>query len=112
MRESIRSVEVIALKPDKETKGDQNMDINRDKLRVFEVVGEEKEKNQSKIFEQAESWGITLPETPSFMLHFCLDDFFVTGETEFWIANEVNAGYCAKSSSFSKVRPAPTITIR
>jgi D-lyxose ketol-isomerase len=72
------------------------VDINKDKLRVFEVVGEEKKKNLSKIFEQAETWGITLPETPSFMLHFGLYDFFVTGETEFWVANEVDAGYCAK----------------
>lgn len=72
------------------------MDINRDKLRVFEVVGEEKEKNLEKVYDQATTWGIVIPETSSFMLHFGLDDFFKTGETEFWLANEVDAGYCAK----------------
>ncbi len=72
------------------------MDINRDKLKLYEIVGEEKEKNLEKIYKQTREWYISIPETPNFMLHFGLDDFFTTGETEFWLANEVDAGYCAK----------------
>ena len=30
------------------------------------------------------------------MIHFGLNDFIHTGETEFRVANEVEAGYCAK----------------
>lgn len=46
--------------------------------------------------EQIRQWGVALPPATPLVLDFGLDDFPRTGLIEFWIANEVEAGYCAK----------------
>ncbi len=43
-----------------------------------------------------DSWGLRLPEVEPMVLDFGLGKFREIGETEFWIANEVRAGYCGK----------------
>lgn len=45
---------------------------------------------------QIRTWDIALPEVPPLILDFGLGDFHQTGLIEFWIANEMEAGYCAK----------------
>jgi len=45
---------------------------------------------------QIRDWGVALPAVPPLVLDFGLDDFYRTGLIEYWIANEVDAGYCAK----------------
>lgn len=42
------------------------------------------------------SWGLKLPDVEPLVLDFGLKDFEKTGEVEFWIANENEAGYCGK----------------
>lgn len=37
-----------------------------------------------------------MPDVEPLPLHFGLNNFMVTGETEFWIANEEKNGYCGK----------------
>ena len=58
--------------------------------------GDERENALRKIGEQLSTWGITMPRVEPYALHFGLHDFYTTGETEFWIANEMEAGYCGK----------------
>ncbi len=58
------------------------LDIQRDALLRF----------QSQIGE----WGISLPDVRPLVLDFGLQDFNTTGLIEYWIANEMEAGYCAK----------------
>ncbi len=46
--------------------------------------------------DQIHAWDVALPEIPPLVLDFGLGDFYETGLIEFWIANEMEAGYCAK----------------
>lgn len=46
--------------------------------------------------DQIRAWDIALPQVPPLVLDFGLGDFYQTGLIEFWIANEMDAGYCAK----------------
>jgi D-lyxose ketol-isomerase len=41
-------------------------------------------------------WQIALPSIDPLVLDFGLNDFMRVGEIEFWIANEIRAGYCGK----------------
>jgi mannose-6-phosphate isomerase-like protein (cupin superfamily) len=43
-----------------------------------------------------QEWGIGLPSSEPLVLDFGMGDFYTTGESEFWIANEIEAGYCGK----------------
>jgi mannose-6-phosphate isomerase-like protein (cupin superfamily) len=45
---------------------------------------------------QMREWGITLPRVQALVLDFGLGQFDQIGETEHWIANEVEEGYCGK----------------
>lgn len=61
-----------------------------------EVLGPEREQVIAEVKAQIAEWGLTMPPVEPLPLHFGLDDFRVTGETEFWVANEEEAGYCGK----------------
>jgi len=41
-------------------------------------------------------WGLTMPSVEPLVLDFGLGRFDEIGEIEFWIANELDAGYCGK----------------
>ena len=43
-----------------------------------------------------EDWGLTPPPVEPLVIHFGLDDFENIGETEYWLANEYELGYCGK----------------
>ena len=66
--------------------------------RLDEVIlhGDEKNKALSNIYAQISAWGLKLPDVIPYPLHFGLGKFYETGETEFWIANEEEHGYCGK----------------
>jgi N-acetylneuraminate synthase len=45
---------------------------------------------------QMDKWGLTMPTTEPLIMDFGLSDFYKVGLIEYWIANEINAGYCGK----------------
>lgn len=58
--------------------------------------GAEAEEAADRARRQAREWGLELPDTEPLVLDFGLGSFEETGEVEFWIANEAEAGYCGK----------------
>ena len=61
-----------------------------------ELQGREREEALARIREQIKAWGLTMPDVAPLPLHFGLNRFSEIGETEFWIANEADLGYCGK----------------
>lgn len=66
------------------------------KYDAVELQGPERETVLAAIHEQIAAWGLKLPQVTPLPLHFGLDEFKETGETEFWVANEAEHGYCGK----------------
>ncbi len=62
----------------------------------IELQGAEREERLAAIRQQMAEWELVMPPGEPLPLHFGLHDFERTGETEFWIANEVEIGYCGK----------------
>ncbi|MBE9512117.1 MAG: cupin domain-containing protein [Bacteroidetes bacterium] len=60
------------------------------------VVGKLREEALVKFKEKIKKWDIALPDVEPLLLDFGLNDFYKTGLIEYWIANEVDAGYCSK----------------
>ena len=50
----------------------------------------------ARIAAQVDAWGLVLPKVTPLVLDFGLGDFWSVGEVEFWIANEMEDGYCGK----------------
>lgn len=48
------------------------------------------------IHRQLAEWDLKLPDVEPLVLDFGLGDFADVGETEFWVANEQQHGYCGK----------------
>ncbi len=61
-----------------------------------ELRGLERDRALSDVRKQISEWGLAMPDVEPIPLHFGLNDFMTTGETEFWVANEVENGYCGK----------------
>lgn len=57
--------------------------------------------------EQIQAWGIALPPVPPLVLDFGLGTFDKVGLIEFWIANELEAGYCGKYLYVSDGKSCP-----
>lgn len=62
----------------------------------LEVQGAERQAVLGRVRAQIEEWGLVMPAVEPIVLHFGLNDFTTTGETEFWVANEQTHGYCGK----------------
>ncbi len=62
----------------------------------FELNGAERSHVLEKIARQFTAWGLAMPDVPTIPFHFGLHDFYTTGETELWLSNEIEAGYCSK----------------
>jgi mannose-6-phosphate isomerase-like protein (cupin superfamily) len=62
----------------------------------LEVTGAARAAVLARVYAQIEAFGLTMPEVEPLVLHFGLDRFAEVGETEFWIANEADLGYCGK----------------
>lgn len=61
-----------------------------------ELQGTEREEALSAVEQQIADWGLKMPPVTPLPLHFGLHRFAETGETEFWVANEEQLGYCGK----------------
>lgn len=62
----------------------------------IELCGTERENALTAIQDQMAAWGLTMPPVQPLPLHFGLNRFKEIGETEFWIANNEQHGYCGK----------------
>jgi len=62
----------------------------------IEVTGPQAEKALAAFAEQLRAWGLAMPDVKPLALDFGLGDFHRIGLIEYWIANEVKAGYCGK----------------
>jgi len=62
----------------------------------MQLWGPERDKALQALHDQVSAWGLTMPQSEPLVLHFGLNDFWKTGEIEYWIANEEEAGYCGK----------------
>jgi mannose-6-phosphate isomerase-like protein (cupin superfamily) len=49
-----------------------------------------------KFRSQMKRWELVMPSHDPLVSDFGLDDFYKIGLIEYWIANEIEAGYCAK----------------
>jgi mannose-6-phosphate isomerase-like protein (cupin superfamily) len=63
---------------------------------AIELHDYERQQALEEIQSQIAEWRLTMPSVTPLPLHFGLHRFRETGETEFWIANETNFGYCGK----------------
>lgn len=66
------------------------------KRAAFEVAEPERGRVLKACWAQLRKWNIALPPADPLVLDFGLNDFKRVGEIEFWIANEIQAGYCGK----------------
>lgn len=57
---------------------------------------------------QIEEWGVALPAIEPLVLDFGLNDFDRIGLIEYWIANEVESGYCGKYLFIFDQQTCPT----
>ncbi len=60
------------------------------------LTGELCDKALAACEKQIAAWGMTMPAVDALVLDFGLGEFAKTGLIEYWIANEVAAGYCGK----------------
>jgi len=60
------------------------------------LSGEAAEAAVAAAVAQIRAWGLTMPAVEPLPFDFGLGRFREVGEVEFWIANEVDAGYCGK----------------
>lgn len=60
------------------------------------VQGPVRDDALARFAEQMAEWQIAMPPVEPLVLDFGLSDFERTGLIEYWIANEVDAGYCGK----------------
>ncbi|MDD5599701.1 MAG: D-lyxose/D-mannose family sugar isomerase, partial [Victivallaceae bacterium] len=67
-----------------------------DKTTRIELSGDAAWEAESACIKQINKWKLTMPEIKPLLLDFGLGDFYKTGLIEFWIANEIDAGYCGK----------------
>lgn len=61
-----------------------------------ELSGPQRERVLAQVRHQIGAWGLTMPDVEPLPLDFGLGRFREVGETEFWVANETEHGYCGK----------------
>jgi mannose-6-phosphate isomerase-like protein (cupin superfamily) len=62
----------------------------------FQVTGEKRAQALAHCQDTIRAWGLTMPDVEPLLLDFGLGRFDEVGETEFWIANDPETGYCGK----------------
>lgn len=68
----------------------------RIKAEVITVTGGARQKALRDFHAQLEIWGLVMPPHKPLLSDFGLGDFYKTGLIEYWVANEIEAGYCGK----------------
>ena len=63
---------------------------------AVEVQGPERKKVLADIEDQMAAWGLKMPPVTPLAMQFGLNRFMEIGETEWWVANEAELGYCGK----------------
>lgn len=66
------------------------------KFDLVELQGDERENVIDAINSQIAEWRLSMPPVEPLALHFGLGRFMEIGETEYWIANDEENGYCGK----------------
>ena len=69
------------------------MATNVDKL---QLQGTKREEALARAAEQIAAWGLVMPQVEPLVMDFGSHDFDRYGLTEYWAANELEAGYCGK----------------
>ena len=67
-----------------------------DKALDIAMKGPQADRALAEFQRQIAAWKVALPAVAPLVLDFGLGDFAKTGLIEYWIANEVEAGYCGK----------------
>lgn len=67
-----------------------------DKGLQLSIKGDLHEEALKQFEKQIKKWRVTLPKVEPLVLDFGQGDFYNTGLIEYWIANELDADYCAK----------------
>jgi quercetin dioxygenase-like cupin family protein len=67
-----------------------------DKARKIEVDSTLRQEVLAAARAKLDEWGLVMPPNKPLILDFGLGDFYRVGMIEYWIANEVEAGYCGK----------------
>lgn len=62
----------------------------------FELHGEERAEAVAAMEQQITAWGLTMPPVEPLVNHFGLGRYYEIGLNEYWVANEVELGYCGK----------------
>ena len=62
----------------------------------IEVTGPQRQQIIAAIHQQLDEWGLTMPDVAPLILDMGLGRFEEIGDSEFWIANEEELGYCGK----------------
>ena len=62
----------------------------------FQLTGEQRARVLEHCQQVIKGWGLTMPVGEPLVLDFGLGRFEDTGEVEYWVANEEEAGYCGK----------------
>jgi D-lyxose ketol-isomerase len=68
----------------------------RKKAAGIALSGSGKTKALREFKKQLNAWGLVMPPHEPLVLDFGLADFAKTGLIEYWVANEMEAGYCGK----------------
>jgi D-lyxose ketol-isomerase len=66
------------------------------KAATITAAGPTRTKALREFKKQLKEWNIVMPPHEPLVLDFGLDDFDNVGLIEYWIANEIEAGYCGK----------------
>lgn len=83
------------------------MKTELDKALKQSLQGELADSILKRIQDQMDIWGLTMPDVPALVFDFGLGDVLNIGETEFWIANELEEGYCGKYMFLLKGQTCP-----
>jgi N-acetylneuraminate synthase len=68
----------------------------RQKADIIAVTGAARKRALRECQAQLKTWKLTMPPHEPLVSDFGLGDFYETGLIEYWVANELQAGYCGK----------------
>ena len=63
---------------------------------LLQMHGPLRDSALARFAERLRGWGLQMPAVAPLVLDFGVDDFARTGLIEYWVANELEAGYCGK----------------
>ena len=73
----------------------RGMDERR-KAQIIAVTGTARKRALRECQAQLKTWKLAMPPHEPLVSDFGLGDFYETGLIEYWVANELQAGYCGK----------------